>query len=76
MKKVYVSEIEDPRRRGRPVIRRKDKVKEYMHERDANRRGIEQARMECVDRERWRLFCCGHPIGGCFQREQGIRNYR
>ena len=32
-KKVYASETEGSRRRGRPVVRRKDKVKEYMHER-------------------------------------------
>ena len=23
--------------------------------------GIEQARRECMDRERWRIFCRGHP---------------
>ena len=33
VKKVYMSEIEDPRRRERPVVRWKDRVKEYMHER-------------------------------------------
>ena len=51
MKKVYVSETEGPRRRGRPVVRWKDRVKEYMHERVADRvEGIEQAR-ECLDKE-------------------------
>ena len=65
VKKVYVSETEGPRRRGRPVVRWKDRVKEYMHERVAGRgRGIEQARRECVDRERWRLFY------------RGVRDYR
>ena len=39
-----MSEIEGNRRRGRPVIRWKDRVKEYTHERDADRRGrLEQA---------------------------------
>ena len=33
MKKVYVSKTEGPRRRGRPVVSWKDRVKEYMHER-------------------------------------------
>ena len=33
VKKVYVSETEGPWRRGRPVVRWKDRVKEYMHER-------------------------------------------
>jgi len=60
---VYVSEIEGPSRRGRPLGRWKDKVKEYMCERGAGRRGrLEQARRECLDRERWRLFCLGHPL--------------
>ena len=31
VKKVYVSEIMGPRRRGRPVVRGKDRVKDYMH---------------------------------------------
>ena len=45
MKKVYASEIENSRRRGRLVVRWKDRVKEYMHERVADRGGeIEQAR--------------------------------
>ena len=39
VKKVYVSETECPRRRGRPVIRWKDRVKEYRHERVVNRGG-------------------------------------
>ncbi len=48
MKKVYVSEIEGPGRRGRPPGRRKDKVKEYMRERGATRGGgLEQARRDC-----------------------------
>ena len=42
---MYVSEIEGPedlRRRGSPVVRWMDKVKEYMHERAADRgRGVE-----------------------------------
>ena len=40
MKKVYVSEIEGSRR-GRPVVRWKDRVKEYMHEKVADRGGEE-----------------------------------
>ena len=50
MNKVYMSEIKCPRR-GRPVVRWKDRVKEYMHERVGDRgERIEQARKECVDR--------------------------
>ena len=48
MKKVYASETEGRRRRGRPVVRWKDRVKEYMHDRDG---GIEQTRMECMGKE-------------------------
>ena len=29
VQKLYVSKTEDPRRRGRPVVRWKDRVKEY-----------------------------------------------
>lgn len=34
LKKVYMSEIEDSNKRGSPLRRWKDKVKEYMSERD------------------------------------------
>ena len=51
MKKV--SEINGPWRRGRSAVRWKDRVKEYMHERVADRGGgIELTSMECVDRKR------------------------
>ncbi len=49
----------------------KDRVKEYICERGATRRGgLDQARKECVDKERWRLFCHGHPRGRCLQRSK------
>ena len=55
-----------PRRRGRPVVRWKDRVKEYMHERVADRGGgIELVKSEYLDRKRWRFLC----HGGCSQRE-------
>ena len=37
VKTVYVSEIEGPGSRGRLVVRWKDKVEKYMHERVADR---------------------------------------
>ena len=44
---MYVSEMEGPRRRGRSVVRWKNRMKEYMHERVADRReGIKQERRE------------------------------
>ncbi len=39
VKKVHVSEIKIPSRRGRPLGRWKDVVKDYMSERRATRRG-------------------------------------
>ncbi len=70
VKKVYVSEIECPNRRGRPLGRWKDMVKEYVSERGATREGrLEQARKEYLDSERWRLFCCGQPHEGHSLRE-------
>ncbi len=74
VKKVNVSEIEGRSRRGRPLGRWKDRVKEYKCERDTTRGGgLEQTCRECLDSERWRLFCHGHPLGRCSQREQDIR---
>ncbi len=34
---------------------------------------LEQARRECMDRERWRSFCLGLPLGGRSQRKRGVR---
>ncbi len=48
------------------------RVKEYVSERGVRRNGLEWARRECMDRERWRSDCRGHPFGGRFRREQGV----
>ncbi len=64
VKKVYVSEIVGSSKRGKPLGRGKVRLK-YMCERGATSgRGLDQARRECVNWERWRLFCRGHPLGG------------
>ncbi len=64
MEKVYVSESVGPNSRGRPPGKWKDRVKEYMCEEDATRGGrLDQARRECLDRKRWKFFCCGYPLG-------------
>ena len=75
VKKVYVICSEIVGHRRRPVIRWKDRGKEYMHERFADRGGgIELERRECLDKERWRLFCHrGQPLRDV---SRGIRNYR
>ncbi len=67
VKNLYVSESMGSNSRGRPLGRWRDRVKEYMCERGATRGGgLDQARRECLNRERWRLFCHGHPLFGCF----------
>ncbi len=73
VEKVYLNSVEGPIRRGRPLGRWEDKVKEcYISERGVRANGLEWTRRECMDRERWRSVCRGHPLGGCFQRERGI----
>ena len=52
-KKKYTSEIVNPRRRGKPVVKWKDRVKENMHERVADREGeIKLERRAYLDDER------------------------
>ncbi len=52
VKKIYRSSVEGPNRRGRPLGRWDDKVKEYMSERGVRRNGLEWPARECMDRER------------------------
>ncbi len=49
-------------RKGRPLGRWEDRVKEYVGERGVRGNGLEWARRECMDRERWRSVCDGHPL--------------
>ncbi len=69
---AYLSSVESTNRRGRPLGRLKDRVKEYVSERGVRGNGLEWARRECMDKERWRFICRGHPLGGCFRRERGV----
>ncbi len=69
VKKVYLSSVEGLSRRGWPLGRWEDRVKEYERERGRGGNGWEFARRECMDRERWRSICRGHPLVGCFWRE-------
>ncbi len=66
-----MSSVEGPSRRGRPCGRWEDRVKEYLSERRVRGNGLVRARRECMDKERWRSFCRGHPLGGHSRREQG-----
>ncbi len=70
--KMYLSSVEGPCRRGRPLRRWEDRVKEYMSERGVRGNVLEWARRECMDRGRWRSICHGHPLGERFQRERVI----
>ncbi len=65
-RRVYMSEIEGGNVRGRPPVKWRDnRVQEYVRERgEGSLRNLEQARRECQDRERWKLFCRGHPVVG------------
>ena len=67
---MNVSEAEGPRRRRRPVVRCRVRLNEYMHETVAEGGGgIELAMREFMNKEKWRLFCRGHPLGRSYQRE-------
>ncbi len=73
VKKVYLSSVEGPNKRGRPLGRWEDRVKEYVSERGVLRGNmLEWARRECMARERRRSVCRGHPLVGRFRRERGV----
>ncbi len=72
VKKEYWSSVEGPNRRGRPLGRCENMVKEYVSERGVRGNGLEWARRECIDRERWRSVCRGHLLGGRFRRKRGV----
>ncbi len=59
-----MSEIEGGNVRGRPPVKWRDRVQKYVRERaEGSLTNLEQAaRRECQDRERWKLFCRGHPL--------------
>ncbi len=73
VKKVYLSSVEGTNRRGRPLVRWEDRVREYVSETGVRGSALEWARRECMDRERWKSICSGYPLGGHSQREQDIR---
>ncbi len=64
-KRVHVSETERGNIRGQLPVKWRDRVKEYIRERgEGVLRNIEHPKGECLDRERWRLFCCSHSQVG------------
>ncbi len=70
--KVYLRSVEDTNGKGRPLRRWEDRVREYVSESGVRGNGLDWARREWMDRERWRSVCHGHPLWGRFRREQGI----
>ncbi len=64
VKKVYHSSAEGMNRRGRPLVRWEDRVKEYVSEKGVRGNRLDWARRESMDRERWSSVCHGHPLGG------------
>ncbi len=63
LRKCILSSAEGTNR-WRPLGRWGDRVKEYVSERGVRENGLEWARTDCMDRERWRSICGGHPLGG------------
>ncbi len=73
VKKVYLSSVEGTNRRGRPLVRWEDRVREYVNERGVKGNALEWARRECMDREGWRSACRSHTLGGHSRWERGVR---
>ncbi len=67
VKKVYLGSVEGANRRGMLLGRWEDRVKEPVSERGVRGNGLEWARRECMDRERWRSVCRGQPLWGRFR---------
>ncbi len=62
-KRAHMSMVDVEGARGRPPVKCWDRVLEYVRERRERRmRGSEHARRKCNDRNKWRLFCHGHPL--------------
>lgn len=58
-----------------PAVERwKDRIWKNKSE-GATGKGLNEYKKECVDRESWRLFCCGYLLGVNSWKEQGIRNH-
>ncbi len=64
--------MEGPNRKGRPLGRWEDRVKEYVSERGVRGNVLEWARRECTDRERWRAVGHDQPRVRRFRRKRGV----
>ncbi len=74
-KRVYMSTVDEVGARGRPPMKWGDRMLEHVRERGERRmKGLGNARRECKDRNKWRLFCCDHPLtGGVFRNRHQIQ---
>ncbi len=71
-KEVYQSSVEGPNRRGRPLGRWEDRVKEYVSERGVRGSGLEWARRERMIGRGGGPSAVATPLRERFQRERGI----
>jgi len=56
MTRIYKGGVDPVGVRGRPPVKWEDRLLEYVRERGNRRlRGIEGARIECMDRSKWRF---------------------
>ncbi len=53
VKNVHLSGVEGTNRRGRPLGRWEDRMREHVSERGVRGNRLEWAKRECMDRERW-----------------------
>ncbi len=77
VKKVYMSESVGPNSRGRPTVRWRNRVKEYMCERGATRRGgLDQAKEGVFGQGEVETSAVVHPLGGTFPEEARPQSHR
>ncbi len=73
-RRVYVSEIEGGNVRRRPPVKWRERVQEYVRERgERSLKSFDQARSECLDKERWKLLLWPSP-GGSFWEQASKMN--
>ncbi len=69
VKKIYLSSVEGPNKRERPLGRWEDRVEEYLSERGVRGNCLEWARRKCKGWVRLKSVRRGHPLGERSQSE-------
>lgn len=64
---VYVNSSKGASVRGRPPVTEGNREEEYWRERNGGEMVL--AREACKDKDKWRLFYCGHTLDGGSQKE-------